>query len=177
MKREKIMKEIWSYFKIVVIAFAVAFTINHTLITNANVPTGSMENTVMTGSRIIVNRLAYIEAVPQRGDIVSFRLPDDETQIYLKRIIGLPGETIVGTNGKVLINDTILEEPYIKDEIDKEFGPYVIPEGMYFMMGDNRNNSWDSRFWNEKFVTRDAIIGKAEFEYFPQMKSLRRESE
>lgn len=176
MKRDAILKEVLSYLKIIIISVAVAFLVNHTLITNAAVPTGSMENTVLTGSRIIVNRLAYNVEKPERGDIVTFYLPDNEKEIFLKRIVGLPGETIEGKSGKVLINGQELEESYVKEEIDSDFGPYHVPEGFYFMMGDNRNNSLDSRFWEKKFVSEDKIIGKAEFEYYPEMKSLRKEN-
>lgn len=172
MKKAAIYKEIWSYVKILIISVAIAFTINHTLILNATVPTGSMETTVMTGSRVIVNRLSYISEKPGRGDIVTFLYPDDKEQIFFKRIVGMPGERIEGIGGYIYINGTKLTEDYTQILIHEDFGPYTIPEGSYFMMGDNRNNSLDSRFWNEKFVKEADILGKAAFEYFPEMKSL-----
>lgn len=172
LKKDVILHELFEYAKIFVIAAAVVFILNKTLIVNAKVVSGSMETTVMTGSRVLVNRQAYLFGEPKRGDIVTFYCPDSPKQEYFKRILGLPGETIEGRNGDVYINGKKLEEPYIKEKMKDNFGPYEIPEGSYFMMGDNRNNSWDSRFWVNKFVKKDAIIGKAEFEYFPKMKLL-----
>lgn len=172
MGKDEILKEVLSYARIIILSAAAAFLINHTLIVNAEVPTGSMESTVMTGSRIIVNRLAYLTKQPERGDIVDFHYPDDEKQLFLKRIIALPGERIEGVSGQVYINGEVLDEPYIKEQFRQDFGPYDVPSDSYFVMGDNRNNSLDSRYWNHKFVKRSAIIGRAEFEYFPKVKRL-----
>lgn len=168
----KILNEILDWSKVIVTALAIAFIVNNTLIANAQVPTGSMETTVMAGSRIIINRLAYVSENPQRGDIIAFYFPDDGKTQYLKRIIGLPGEKIQGIDGKIYINDEPLAESYIQEAINDDFGPYVIPEGAYFVMGDNRNNSLDSRYWIDKFVEKDEIIGKAVFEYYPKLKWL-----
>ena len=88
----------------------------------------------------------------------------------MKRILALPGETIEGEDGVIYIDGKPLEEPYIKIKFKQDFGPYKVPRNSYFMMGDNRNNSWDSRFWVNKYVEKDEIIGKAEFEYFPEIK-------
>ena len=77
-----------------------------------------------------------------------------------------------GRDGKVCVDGEPLEEDYVKEEIDSDFGPFYVPEDMYFMMGDNRNDSWDSRFWEHKFVAKKKIIGKAELEYFPKIKLL-----
>jgi signal peptidase I len=110
--------------------------------------------------------------VPQRGDIVSFYYPDDGETMYLKRIIGLPGETIEGIDGEVYIDGKVIPD-YTNIKFYEDFGPYQIPEDSYFMMGDNRNSSWDSRYWMNKFVARGDLIGKAEFEYYPEMKLLK----
>lgn len=169
----EILKEVISYSKIIILAAAAAWLINHTLILNAQIPTGSMENTVMTDSRIVVNRLAYWTDEPARGDIISFYYPDHDTEKFLKRIVALPGETIIGFEGDIYIDGVILEEPYVKEPIEQDFGPYTIPENSYFVMGDNRKHSLDSRYWVNKFVDKGAIIGKAEFEYFPEMKWLK----
>jgi len=115
----------------------------------------------MPGSRIIINRLAYLTQEPQRGDVISFWYPDNPKENYLKRIIALPGETVEGKDGIIYINGKELEESYIKEVSYMDFGPYTVPEESYFVMGDNRNNSWDSRYWTSKFVTRDAIVGKS----------------
>lgn len=171
-KSRKFLTEVLDITKIFITALAIAITVNTCLIVNANVPTGSMETTVMTGDRIVINRLAYKFDSPKRGDIVSFILPDDGTSQYLKRIIGLPGETLEGIDGVVYIDGAPLDPDYTDQVIDQDFGPFTVPEGCYFMMGDNRNNSWDSRFWHDKYVSRDAIIGKAEFCYFPHPRIL-----
>lgn len=168
----RILNEILDWSKMVVTALAIAFVINHSLIANAQVPTGSMEMTITTGSRIIISRLAYINDKPQRGDIIAFYFPDDGKTQLLKRIIGLPGEKIQGIDGQIYINDELLIEDYIQEKLDEDFGPYVVPEGAYFVMGDNRNNSYDSRYWNHKFVEEDKIVGKAAIEYFPELKWL-----
>lgn len=171
-KNRKFLTEILDITKIFFTALAIAITVNTCLIVNASVPTGSMETTVMTGDRIVINRLAYKLDSPKRGDIVSFILPDDGTSQYLKRIIGLPGETLEGKDGVVYIDGAPLDPDYTDQVINEDFGPFTIPDGCYFMMGDNRNNSWDSRFWKNKYVSLDAIIGKAEFCYFPHPRIL-----
>lgn len=119
---------------------------------------------------MIVNRLAYLSEKPHRGDIVTFYYPDDEETVYLKRVIGLPHEKVEGKNGQVYIDGEPIEEDYITEELDSDFGPFEVPAGMYFVMGDNRNNSWDSRYWENTYVDESKIIGKVEIEYFPQMK-------
>ena len=103
---------------------------------------------------------------------MSFYYPDDGETLYLKRIIGLPGETIKGVDGKVYINGNEIED-YTSNVFRDDFGPYTIPNDCYFMMGDNRSNSWDSRYWDNKYVSESEIIGKAEIEYYPEIKVLR----
>jgi signal peptidase I len=163
--------EIFSWIKIIVSAFVIALVINNFIIVKAEVPTGSMENTVMTHDQIIGYRLAYLFSKPKRGDIIMFPLPDDESTNYLKRIIGLPGETIEIIDGKVYINGNTepLTEDYLKETPKGSYGPYTVPEDSYFMMGDNRNSSLDSRFWEHPFVKKEKIIGKAVFRYSPKL--------
>lgn len=174
MNKRKILKEVLSYSKIILFSLLITYVVNNKLIANAQVPTSSMENTIMADSRIIINRLSYISDSPKRGDIVAFQCPDEEPDSipYLKRIIALPGETIQGTGGKVYIDEKELPEPYIIDTVTSDFGTYTVPENCYFMMGDNRTNSWDSRFWENKYVEKNDIVGKALFEYFPIIKQL-----
>ena len=95
-KKKKIISEILDWIKTIVIALAVGFVASKVLITSAQVPTRSMEDTVMAGSRLLINRVAYAVLEPKRGDIVAFYYPDDEETVYLKRIIALPGETVEG---------------------------------------------------------------------------------
>lgn len=171
-RKRKIISEILDWSRTILIALIVGFAASKVLITSAQVPTGSMEDTIMPGSRLIINRIAYAVSKPKRGDIIAFYFPDDEETVYLKRIIALPGETVEGKNGNVLVEGEPLEEDYVTEEIDSDFGPYYVPTDMYFVMGDNRNDSWDSRFWDHKFVAKKKIIGKAEMEYFPKIKLL-----
>ena len=164
-------KEIASFALTILITFVVVMVLKNYIIINAKVPTGSMENTIMPDDNIMGYRLAYLNEGPERGDVIFFPFPDDETQKYVKRVIGLPGEKVVIEEGKIYINDSEvpLEEPYLKEEWTKGTGPYVfqIPEDSYLCLGDNRNRSADAREWNNPYVAREKIIGKAIFTYFP----------
>ena len=150
-------------------AAALALFINGVLIVNAEIPSGSMENTIMPGDRVFGNRLAYVFGEPERFDIIIFRYPDDESQLFIKRVIGLPGETVEIRNGQIFIDgsDAPLDDVATKEPMLGTFGPYTVPEGSYFVMGDNRNNSKDSRYWDHTFVTEDEILGKAALRYWP----------
>lgn len=172
-KGKAVIREIISNLAIILIALGVGFFLNKYMIANAQVPTSSMETTVMAGDRILVNRLSYIFGEPQRGDIVTFIYPDDGKTLYLKRIIGLPGETISGKEGVIYIDGEPLKDDFTDEVSYEDFGPYTVPEGSYFMMGDNRNDSWDSRYWEHKYVKLEDIIGKAEVSYFPHPRILR----
>ena len=170
MTKAELKKEIFDWIMVVVIAAAIALLLNCFIVVNARIPSASMETTVMTGDRLYGNRLAYINSDPKRGDIVIFKYPDNEKELFIKRIIGLPGETVEITDGLVYINGsaTPLSEPYVNGTPVGSFGPYEVPEDCYFMMGDNRNNSADSRFWHEHYVHKDKILGKAWLKYYPK---------
>lgn len=167
-------KEVLEWIVVVEVAVVIAVVLNLFIIVNAVIPTASMEPTVMTGDRVFGNRLAYLNEDPMRGDIVMFQFPDDESQLFIKRIIGMPGETLEMKEGKIYINgsDTPLDEPYVTVALMGDYGPVTIPEGAYFMMGDNRNVSRDSRYWVNTFVYRDKIEGKAVLRYYPNIKKL-----
>lgn len=169
-KRKKVQNEIISWVLIVAAGFIMALLVNRFVIIKVEVPTQSMESTIMTNDRLIGNRLSYMISKPKRGDIVIFKWPDDRSQNYIKRIIGLPNETVTIKDGKVYINhsETPLEEAYLKEpmQIEEEM-EFVVPEGCYFMMGDNRNESDDARYWELKYVPLDDIIGKPLFRYSP----------
>ena len=128
-----------------------------------------MENTILTGDRLIGFRLAYLFHEPERGDIVIFKYPDDESQNFVKRVIGIPGDVINIRNGYVYVNGEMLEENYIREPMnsDGEDLTYVVPSGSYFMLGDNRNISQDSRYWKNTYVSRKNILAKAWFRYSP----------
>lgn len=162
---KKIFKEVLSWILIFAIAFGLAQFITKVIILRVIVPTGSMEHTIRVDDKVVALRLAYLINDPKRRDIIVFPFPDDEEVDYIKRIIGLPGETIEGKNGLVYINGEPLEEPYVTNTLDSDFGPYEVPKDSYFMMGDNRNGSKDSRYWEDKFVKRDKILGKAILKY------------
>ncbi|MCD8217339.1 MAG: signal peptidase I [Clostridiales bacterium] len=191
-KRDR-RKEIFSWIRMFAIAIAAVLVITRFIIINANVPSGSMETTIMTNDRLIGFRFSYWFDDPERGDIILFHYPVDESVIYIKRVIGLPGETVEIRNGQVYINgsDTPLEEDYLPEEWYQANDGYYfeIPEDCYFVLGDNRNNSADSRYWAEEaieagvvsseeeaiqysYVKRDQILGKAIFTYYSSFRNL-----
>ncbi len=157
----------------IVVAVIIAIILKSVVFANAVVPTGSMLNTIHEGDRIIASRLAYVKEDPQRYDVIIFKYPDDEKQIYVKRVIGLPGETVQVINGVVYVTKTDGETIQLDNSFvtnctpEGNFGPFEVPADSYFMMGDNRNSSWDSRFWDNKFVNKEEILGKVKFKYYP----------
>ena len=167
------LREAISFMTPIVVALIIAILLKTCIFANIVIPTGSMLNTIQEGDRIIASRLAYINDEPQRYDIIIFKYPDDETQLFAKRIIALPGETIEIKNGIVYItdrngNESTARTDFITNCIPTgNFGPYTVPLGSYFVMGDNRNDSWDSRYWDNKTVKKEKIIGKVKFRYFP----------
>lgn len=167
------LKEAISFMTPIVIALIVAILLKTFIFANAVVPTGSMINTIQEGDRIIASRLAYINEDPKRYDVIIFHYPDDESQLFVKRIIGMPGETINIKNGIVYITDVNGNTAEARSDFvtncvpTGDFGPYTVPLGSYFVMGDNRNDSWDARYWKKKNVEKKKIIGKVEFRYFP----------
>jgi len=167
-------REILSWVLTFALAIGAAFLIKNYLIINADVPTGSMENTIMPGDRLIGNRLAFLKDTPERGDVVIFHYPDDEEELYVKRVIGLPGEVVEIKDGKVYIDGspTPLDDSFIPEKMIGSYGPYTVPENSYFMLGDNRNDSKDSRSWKNKFVRFDQLVGKAIVRYYPSFKWL-----
>ena len=168
-RREKhpVLYDLLDWVKIIAIAVAAAIFLNYFVVINSKVPSGSMEPTIETGSRMIGLRLSYILNEPERGDIIIFKYPDDESVYYVKRIIGLPGETVEIKDGFVYIDGQILSEDYLSVTTEGDFGPYDVPEGCYFVLGDNRNNSHDSRYWTNTYVPEENIVGRALFCYWP----------
>lgn len=162
----------------IVAAIIIAILLKTFVFANAVVPTGSMISTINEGDRIIASRLEYITKDPERYDIVIFDFPDDEKQHFVKRIVGLPGETVQVVNGIVYVTKTDGETIQLDDsfvtncEPTGDFGPFTVPEDCYFMMGDNRNSSWDSRYWNNKYVHKDKILGKVKFRYYPGIEKI-----
>ena len=164
-------KELWEWVKIIVSAAVIALVLNTFIIANSQVPSGSMENTIMTGDRVIGFRLSYLFQEPERGDVVIFRFPDDEKIYYVKRIIGLPGDTVDIYDGHVYLNgsDTPMEEPYVREPMIPERPMHFeVPENSYFMLGDNRNYSKDARVWQNTYVKKNKIVAKDLFRYYPK---------
>lgn len=167
--KQIVISEIISWVIVIAIAGTLALILNLVFVMKAEVISGSMLDTLQIGDIYVGNRLAE----PDRGDIFFFEYPDDRTQVFVKRIIGLPGETLEIKEGKVYINDAEepLEEPYLREKPRKlDYGPIQIPEGCYFMMGDNRNHSNDSRYWQNTFVTEDELLAEAWFRMWPPLK-------
>lgn len=132
------------------------------------VPSGSMEGTIRSGSFLLSTRFDVKEKELERYDILIFTPPDSPKKTYVKRLIGLPGETIEVKNGKVYADGMELDGSFKKGPQNRTGdGVYKVSEGCYFFLGDNRNNSTDSRFWKEKYVPLENIQAKAKFIVFP----------
>lgn len=167
------VKDMLSILKTVLFVTAAMLLLNGFIIANAIIPTSSMAPTIEPGDRVI--GLRFLKDY-QRGDIIVFDDPDTEGRYLIKRIVGMPGDRVSflaeddGTCS-VSINGKKLEEPYLPEAmlLGAEFEDLsvTIPDGSYFCMGDNRNNSMDARYWDHKFITEDKIIAKAAFRYWP----------
>jgi signal peptidase I len=133
----------------------------------ARVEGQSMAPTLADQDRLIVNKLAYRIGQPRRGDVVMLYYPNNPDKSFVKRVIGEEGDTIRIVDGRVYVNDVPLRDDYVPSEYRShdDYGPQVIPEGYYFVMGDHRNNSSDSRHWG--FVPKKYIIGKVQLRWWP----------
>jgi signal peptidase I len=173
------------YFESIVIAVILALFVRTWVVQAFKIPTGSMENNLLIGDHLLVNKFIFAptplaigrHTLPvrdiRRGDIVVFKYPEEPDRDFIKRVIGLPGETVELRNKRVFVNDKPLDEPYIhfltppsndyqevtSADVRERFGPVTVPADRYFVMGDNRDNSQDSRYWG--FLPRDYVKGKA----------------
>ena len=172
------------YFESIVIAVILALFVRTWVVQAFKIPTGSMENNLLIGDHLLVNKFVFgpepnaLEraVLPvrdiRRGDIVVFKYPEEPQRDFIKRVIGLPGETIELRNKKVLVDGKAIDEPYVhfleashetgeitSFDVRERYGPVKVPDGQYFVMGDNRDNSQDSRYWG--FLPRHYIKGKA----------------
>jgi len=182
-----VKKELWqealAWAKTVIFVLLFAAFFNNIVIVNAWVPTPSMENTIRTDDRLVAFRLSYVFRNPRRYDIVVFGR-DGSDKMYVKRILGLPGESLIIIDGHVYINGSNIPQRYDfvhgplfgnYGAINPETGvlePIIIPEGHYFVLGDFRSNSADSRIWEDPFVPRGRLLGRAVFRYFPGFANL-----
>ncbi|MEZ5125711.1 MAG: signal peptidase I [Thermoleophilia bacterium] len=166
------------YVVLALIAFAVALLVQAFLIKPYRIPSESMQNTLLIGDRVLVDRISWRFTEPERGDIVVFH-PPEGGPVLIKRIVGMPGDKLATRDGKLLVNGQPLDEPYVRttsagpEPTDPFLNglawslevPYVVPDGEYYMMGDNRTNSADSRRFGP--VARDQLVGKAVARYWP----------
>lgn len=137
----------------------------NTISARIRVESVSMQPTLFAGNFVVVNKLSYRFGEPSRGDIIVFRYPPDpDLDPYIKRVIGLPGERVLVEDGKVYINGVRISEPYLETQT-QQGGEWTVPQDALFMMGDNRNNSSDSRAWG--MVPLENVIGKAFMVYWP----------
>ena len=168
------------------VALVIALVVRTLLLQAFRIPSSSMENTLLIGDHIFVNKFLYGYHIPftkgrvmefshpKHGDIVVFEFPEDKSKDFIKRVVGVPGDTVEVRDKVVLVNGEPQKEPYTRfadglsiDTFAKQrdnLPPVKVPAGKYFMMGDNRDRSYDSRFWG--FVDEEALIGKAMFIYF-----------
>jgi signal peptidase I len=160
------------YGEALVIAVLLALVIRTFVVQAFKIPSGSMLPTLQIGDHILVNKFIYYFEPIRRGDIIVFKFPQDETRDFVKRAIGLPGETLEIRGRQVLIDGVPLKEPYavysegpsLRGLESEHLGPLVIPPGKLFMMGDNRDHSMDSRAWG--FMDVHEIRGTAFIVYF-----------
>lgn len=143
---------------------AALFLVINALSARVRVDGFSMLPTLQDGEFILVNRLAYRFGTPQRGDIIVFHYPPDPKQDLIKRVIGLPGDTVSIQNGVVRVNNELLNEPYVAQP-PRYTGNWVVPAGHLFVLGDNRNDSSDSHSWG--MLPFENIVGKAVLIYWP----------
>lgn len=196
---------LWEWVKSISVAILLFLVIRTFLVEAFKIPTGSMEGTLLVGDFLLVNKAVYGAQVPftdirfpafdqpERGDVVVFEFPLDRSKNYVKRVVGLPGDTVSMRDGQLYVNGIRQEEDYVQhtqpggDYHDPQFdwqsdylaasvdrasyhptrddwGPIIVPEGQYFVMGDNRDNSQDSRYWG--FVDRSLIKGRPLFIYY-----------
>jgi signal peptidase I len=153
---------------IVIIAFILAMILRTFIIEGRIIPSESMVPTLQVGDRVMVNKFIYYFKKPQRGDIIVFHPPEilNSKDDYIKRVIGLPGETVEMKNNRVYIDGKPLVEPYLAEPVNYTYGPVVVPEDSLLVLGDNRNKSFDSHMWNA-WLSKDKIKGKAFVIYWP----------
>jgi signal peptidase I len=125
----------------------------------------SMEPRVDSGEYVLINTLAYRFGAPQRGDIIAFRHEENRSLVYLKRVIGVPGDRVSIERGTVTVNGRVLEEKYVRYRDERSAAPVAVPPGALYVLGDNRANSEDSRSWG--FVGMNDIVGRAFWAIWP----------
>jgi signal peptidase I len=158
--------------KMIGLSLVLAVGIRHFIAESRYIPSESMVPTLQINDRLIVEKVSYYFHPPDRGDIIVFRPPAELRQqqpnfhdALIKRVIGLPGDTVEIRGGIVYINGNPVEEPYIAEMPKDDWGPETVPDDSYLVLGDNRNRSNDGRFWG--FLPREDIIGRAAVRFWP----------
>ena len=151
----------------IVIAVVLAMIIRNFIVEPYLVDGPSMRPTLENQQRLIVNRFIYHLRAPEKGEILIFKYPKDQSRDFIKRVIAVPGDTIEIKDGNVFVNEELQTENYILSKCRGDYPKVTIPEGHIFVMGDNRNNSEDSRFPDVGFVPFDLIKGKAMVVFWP----------
>ena len=159
--------EIKDWIVCIVVAVALAMFIRTFIVELYVVDGPSMRPTLESEQRLVVNKFIYRFHPPEKGDVLVFQYPRDPSRDFIKRVIAVPGDTIEIREGRVLVNDQLLTEDYILEKTRSEYPKATVPEGHIFVMGDNRNNSEDSRFADVGFVPYDLIKGKAMLVFWP----------
>jgi signal peptidase I len=203
-RRRGLLATTWQWARFVAVVLALFLFVRTFVVEAFKIPTSSMENTLMVGDFLLVNKAVYGAEIPgtrfhlpafeepKRGDVIVFVPPTDPTKDYVKRLVGVPGDTLQMKATRLYVNGSLVNEPYAR-YVDRKanavrldmrwqsdrllagppgsyhptidtWGPIVVPPGEYFMLGDNRDNSDDSRYWG--FVRRDAIRGKPWLVYY-----------
>lgn len=202
---ESVLAILWDWTRSLAVAFLLFLVIRAFVVEAFKIPTSSMENTLLVGDFLLVNKAVYGAEIPgtpltlpsfaepRRGDVIVFNPPHDPVKNYVKRLVGLPGDTLEMRAKRLYLNGVALDEPYVR-HIDREadavhpgmawqeaflvqdprrrayrpsrdsWGPLVVPENRFFVLGDNRDNSEDSRYWG--FVDREAVRGRPWFVYY-----------
>lgn len=150
---------------ITILVAVLSFFALHASIQSVLVVGPSMEPTVESNQRLLINKVEYVIHAPERGDIIVFQPPNNQQPDYIKRVIGLPGDTVEVRSGSVYVNGKKLDEPYIKSAPNYTFPITRLAENNYFVLGDNRNNSNDSH--NGWTISRQSIVGKAWLRIWP----------
>ena len=173
---DSFLKEVFSYLIVIAVAVAAAVIINKFVLVNANIPSRSMAPGINVDDKLFGFRLAYVFDEPKRGDVVIFEhqcYKNDDKEALIKRVIGVPGDTVVITDGQLYVNGEAVIEDYLSEPMVGNYGPYEVPEGCYFMLGDNRNISEDGRYWDNTYVSEDEILAKAIFKYNPSFEVIK----
>lgn len=173
-EKKSIGRSVLSFIVTIAIIVTVAWGLRTFVFQAYEIPSGSMEDTIMTGDMVFSEKLTYYGSEPQRGDIVTFKDPEIPSRTLIKRVIATGGETVQLIDGKVYVDGVDLDEPYTDGKetwpLTSRYGaaityPYTVPEGELWVMGDNRTNSQDSRYFGS--IPVSSVTGKAIFTYWP----------